>query len=891
MINISQNNLLTLLFLTTFLFCIVDDSIGQKKKSFYLIDNFDSTQVSKVDLDLLHTMLPSFHAEKDPLMQLEILAELLSQYWDEMHWHDYNLFYLEQAKMAASSPIENIKEGAIEYLADAYNNEGYALNALGYPDSAMSYYKQAAKLNRTLEDLNSLATNYNNIGTILDDTEENDSAVIYYNKAIEFYKKANDKGGYAVALNNLAGIYYDKGDLLRALKDYHTARAIQERIEDFESLSNTFIKLAFLYANVNDSLNEIEYLLKSKAIRDSLNDDIGLIKTHLFIGQHFDSHQNYSSALRHFQIADKLIHRIGVMDYAPDLYNAKSALFLNIEEMDSCLAYGLKALGLGKKLNYIGEVATAYQHLASAYLAKNENSIAKIYADSCLHLSEELNNQSLQYNCLKLLSSIHHALSNPQLAYAYLKKANEIDEEDRILATQKALLTNGFQRQLAAQITSDSLKQRITQQEAEKEIMAKDLALKSSRYQNFLLFGGIACAAFIIFLLYRQNQNKKRDNQIIKEQKEEVSKQRDIAQENLIIAKKARQQVEIRNEEILDSIKYAKRLQEAVLPPQKLVKEWLTNSFILYKPKDIVSGDFYWMETANYTHKGKTYSMVFFAAADCTGHGVPGAMVSVVCAGALNRAVNEFELHDVGNILNKVSELVVDAFKRSEGEVKDGMDIALCGLDISRKVLHYTGANNPLWIISENETLTTECTYRTFTSEDNKKHYLHEVKALRKPVGLSDSKEEFKTNEIQLSAGDAVYVFSDGYVDQFGGPNGKKFKSFNLKMLLLNNCSVSMAEQKSLLNETFEKWKGDIEQLDDVCVLGVRINGKERANYTNREIEVAEYLAQGLPSKLIASEMNISTHTVDTYRRRLLAKSNCFNTTELINYCKSKEII
>ena len=359
----------------------------------------------------------------------------------------------------------------------------------------------------------------------------------------------------------------------------------------------------------------------------------------------------------------------------------------------------------------------------------------------------------------------------------------------------------------------------------------------------------------------------------------------------MIIAKKARHEVEIRNEEILDSIKYAKRLQEAVLPPQKLVKEWLTNSFILYKPKDIVSGDFYWMETANYTHKGKTYSMVFFAAADCTGHGVPGAMVSVVCAGALNRAVNEFELHDVGSILNKVSELVVDAFKRSEGEVKDGMDIALCGLDISRKVLHYTGANNPLWIISENETVETECNYRTFTSEDNKKHYLHEVKALRKPVGLSDSIERFKTNEIQLSAGDAVYVFSDGYVDQFGGPNGKKFKSINLKMLLLKNCHISMMEQKSLLNEAFEKWKGDIEQIDDVCILGVRINGKERANYTNREIEVAEYLAQGLPSKLIASEMNISTHTVDTYRRRLLAKSNCFNTTELINYCKSKEII
>ena len=297
------------------------------------------------------------------------------------------------------------------------------------------------------------------------------------------------------------------------------------------------------------------------------------------------------------------------------------------------------------------------------------------------------------------------------------------------------------------------------------------------------------------------------------------------------------------------------------------------------------------METANFKLGKKQHSIVFFAAADCTGHGVPGAMVSVICAGALNRAVNEFKLTDVGEILNKVSELVVDTFKKSEEVVQDGMDIALCGLDISRKKLYFTGANNPIWIISNNEKIDTQEIYKTYTIEGSTELFLHEIKGVKKPIGLSDQPLTFTTNEIQLEAGNGIYIFSDGYADQFGGPNGKKFKYSNLRQLLLSNYSKSMENQKEILEQTFNEWRGEQEQLDDVCMIGVKINGKERANFTSRELEVLEHLAQGLPSKIIADFMNISIHTVDTYRRRLLAKTNSYNTTELLNYCKEKEII
>ncbi len=297
------------------------------------------------------------------------------------------------------------------------------------------------------------------------------------------------------------------------------------------------------------------------------------------------------------------------------------------------------------------------------------------------------------------------------------------------------------------------------------------------------------------------------------------------------------------------------------------------------------------METAQYKTEGKTRSLVLFAVADCTGHGVHGAMVSVVCAGALNRAINEFKLSDVGEILNKVTELVVEALNKNENDVQDGMDIALCGLDISQKVLYASGANNPIWIISQNEKLKTSVEYKSFKEETANGLFLHEFKSLKKHIGLSEQTTKFSSHEIQLNPGDTIYLFSDGYADQFGGQRGKKFKYSSFRKLLLENYHKAMESQKVIINDSFENWRGDEEQIDDVCVIGVKINGKEQNNFTKREIEVLEYLITGLTSKLIADKMNISTHTVDTYRRRLLAKTNTHNSTELINYAKEKEII
>ncbi len=245
--------------------------------------------------------------------------------------------------------------------------------------------------------------------------------------------------------------------------------------------------------------------------------------------------------------------------------------------------------------------------------------------------------------------------------------------------------------------------------------------------------------------------------------------------------------------EIMDSIAYAKRIQNAILPPQRIVKEYLKESFILYKPKDVVAGDFYWMEQKNGT--------TLFAAADCTGHGVPGAMVSVVCNGALNRSVREFNLNNPGEVLNKARELVISEFEKSDEEVKDGMDIALCALN--GRSLKYAGANNPLWIVRNSEII--------------------EIKADKQPIGKFEKAKPFTTHAFTLESGDTIYIFSDGFVDQFGGQKGKKFKSKAFRELLISIQNLSLSEQKTIIDDTFENWRGSIEQIDDVCVIGVRV--------------------------------------------------------------------
>lgn len=259
--------------------------------------------------------------------------------------------------------------------------------------------------------------------------------------------------------------------------------------------------------------------------------------------------------------------------------------------------------------------------------------------------------------------------------------------------------------------------------------------------------------------------------------------------------------IEDKNKEILDSIFYARHIQRSILPPEHRIHDFFQEAFIIFKPKDIVAGDFYFIERLD-------NKAIVVAACDCTGHGVPGAMVSVVCANALSRSVKEFSLSDPAEILDKTRELVIESFSRSNEEVRDGMDVSLAVFYPEKNYLEWSGANNPVWIIRGQE--------------------LIEWKGDKQPIGKHTALKPFTRHHAFLEKGDCVYLFSDGFADQFGGDpksrsGGKKFKHTNFKKLLLEIHPQLLEKQKEEIIHTFESWRGEFEQVDDVCVIGIRI--------------------------------------------------------------------
>ena len=317
---------------------------------------------------------------------------------------------------------------------------------------------------------------------------------------------------------------------------------------------------------------------------------------------------------------------------------------------------------------------------------------------------------------------------------------------------------------------------------------------------------------------------------IIEEKTAEVVKQKDEIEAKNANLENANEEIlhqkheiEEKNKDIVDSINYAEKIQRAILPQEEMRERILPNSFVLFRPKDIVSGDFYWMSQ----HGGK----VLFTAADCTGHGVPGAFMSMIGTALLNETVNEQDNTVPSKILDYVKAGVIKSLKQGEyGESKDGMDVALCAIDFSKNILEYAGANNPLYVIRKSEVgglfdhYGKELKIAPYLEEDGLN--LYEVKADKMPLAYYPGceGEVFTNNYIQLQDGDSIYVASDGFPDQFGGVKGKKFMYKKFKRLLMSLNSETMDKQNELLEKSILDWMGnEHEQIDDICIIGVKI--------------------------------------------------------------------
>jgi serine phosphatase RsbU (regulator of sigma subunit) len=326
-----------------------------------------------------------------------------------------------------------------------------------------------------------------------------------------------------------------------------------------------------------------------------------------------------------------------------------------------------------------------------------------------------------------------------------------------------------------------------------------------------IIFTTIVCT--LIFSIYYSlktgalKRNKKLLEKTVQERTAEIVLQKDeISLQKHI--------VEVKHREISDSINYAKRIQSALLTSQEYWDAISPENFVIWRPKDVVSGDFHWAYqlTIGNKHLMTNQEIAVWCAADCTGHGVPGAFMSMLGMSFLNEIVIENVNLKPADILNKLRRKIISALEHGGTgniEQKDGMDVALCVWHKNTNMLEYAGANNPVWIMRP--------------VKDTRAHEIIELKANRMPVGYHYDAKDFTEQKFQLKQGDAIYVFTDGFVDQFGGPDGKKYKTKKFKEMLMSIQHLSMKDQALMINKEFNDWRGNNEQIDDLCLVGMKV--------------------------------------------------------------------
>jgi serine phosphatase RsbU (regulator of sigma subunit) len=737
----------------------------------------------------------------------------------------------------------------------------------------------------------------NGLGLIYTDKGEYEAAINYYKKSNDISIQMKDTIGQASAFNNIAMVYSYQGNYSKSIQNYFNALKFFEIKKDSQNIANCYNNIAIEYKKINAFDKAIVYYNKSINVLKKINQLRMITTINNNLGNIYFSKQQYNKALSYYK---KSYTTAITHDNRSEIAKSLSGMgnvYIKYKKFDSAQVF------IEKSLNQYTEIGDKYGMLDQVLIYGNFNYELKRYKKAIQHfengysIAKEIGIKEAIKKSNNYLWKAYKNIGNykKSLFYyeAFIKMKDSLESERNI----KEILEQEFKYSYQKQAAVDSISHLKETALLDANILQQDLELKNKKQQQYLLFGGITLLVIFGGFMFNRFKITKKQNKIIELQKQEVElqkqeaeNQRDYAEsehkkaEDLrIVAETQKEIVEEKNKEITDSITYAKRLQNAILPPARLVKEWLNDSFIFYKPKDIVAGDFYWMEVVKRGEK----NIIFYAAADCTGHGVPGAMVSVVCSNALNRSVKEFNITDPAKLLDKVTELVKDSFAQSDEAINDGMDIAICALDLIDKKVWFSGANNPLYRITGLDTKI-DGDYKTLEVGTRQ---LIEYKADKQPIGNYDYIKPFTTTEIQLEPGDCIYIFSDGFSDQFGGEKGKKYKSANFKRFLMQIESKEMDVQKEILDTEINRWRGEIEQVDDICVIGLRVNGHMSKIFTKRELEILKNILDGKTSQVIAEELFISKHTVDTHRKRILAKSNTKNALELSKFCETHSVI
>ncbi len=619
------------------------------------------------------------------------------------------------------------------------------------------------------------------------------------NKAIDQFKKGIETLGdaehelsfRATLLNNMGNVYSEQGDIPSSIDAYMKSLRIKEQLEDEHGVGNALGNLARLYVLLDNDEKAITYFYEAQSNYRKVNDSSGIANTYFSLASRMLDQSLYDSCQIYLDSALYLYTQINNKVGLSGSYSTYANLEIARDNLISALNYSEKALSLNEQLNSRSGTAESYKLLAEIYLKMQHLDQAELFVNRAFEIANDLKNEStvnpirrIKYKIEKRKGNTGEALKFYEQYVAY-RDSIKRDENKELLAQRK------YEYQYQKEKIKDSLARVEQDKLTQEKLKRQELEISQNRQRTiFLVVLVLVIIAFAVFI-FKRLKTSQRQRAIIERQKLEVQEQRNELDE--------------KNREVMDSIQYAKRLQHAILPSTERFQQNVRSHFVYFNPKDVVSGDFFWMEQMN--------GSVYIAAADCTGHGVPGAMVSFICSNALTKTVVEDRVIEPADILNQVRDIVINHFDRGDEGIHDGMDISLVKItsntseDNSDYKLTFSGANNPLWLMRHQE--------------------LHQVKGDKQPVGRYDYAQPFTQHEIKGYKDDILYLFSDGFVDQFGGSNpdkgGKKYKSPKFKQLLARVAHLTLEEQRSVLKKEFIKWQGPLPQTDDVVVLGIKL--------------------------------------------------------------------
>ncbi|MBA2610334.1 MAG: tetratricopeptide repeat protein [Bacteroidetes bacterium] len=649
-------------------------------------------------------------------------------------------------------------------------------------NEAAVYSKKALALAKPLNYLLGMSNAYNSTGIIYWYTGKYDSAIYSFESALPIFIKINNKKGVASSLNNIGMLHATKGDFPNALTYFFKALKINEENNNLNGQSGCCNNIGIIYKDLKEYDKALVYYYKSIAIDTKQKNTLGVSTTLINLGVIYDLKGMPDSAMGHYNRSLAMHKQLGATTGLSTLYINIAKIYLVKKEYEKAETNFKEAIENSKINDERSKAAEGYAQLGSMYVITNKLSLCLQNLQKAEALAKELDATLIKKEVAKAFSEYYKKTHNAALALKYMEEYVSLKDSLYSEDVRESALTTQLQYEFEKKQLIDSVKYEKINAKKDLELADQKVELAKERTIKYLLALGVVFLIAIALVALRAYNNKKAANREIFAQKELIENQKGLVEE--------------KQKEILDSITYAKRLQNAILPSDKTLSKYLPRHFVFYKPKDIVAGDFYWAESINGT--------CFIAVADCTGHGVPGAMVSVVCHNALNRAVLEFGIKEPGKILDKTRELVEETFSKSDSDVKDGMDISLCSIKTNADrtvIVKWAGANNSLWYFSE--------------------AVFYEIKAHKQTIGKTENPSNFPTHEFQLKHGDSLYLYTDGFADQFGGPKGKKYKSKKLQETISELVSKPAAEQKAGLVTTFENWKGSLEQIDDVTVIGI----------------------------------------------------------------------